>query len=162
MLDKELEKIIFETVRSQKQKAFIIQYCNPESETYDNGTQSYLKCYNTIDNNVAAVEAHRLLSHEYIQEAISRYRAYLYEQNEFDLNWLDTNLRGIYYKAVKAGDDKLAHAILKTIGNRLAAFKVDQPDNTGYFIPLTPDEEKIAGRVINEIMNVVKKEEKKD
>jgi len=151
MIEDRLEKVIFKDISSNKQKMFIQFYCNPESDTYDNGTQSYKKSYTSNNDNVCAVEAHRLLGNPKIQEAISSYRAYIHEQNAFELDWLDNNLRNVYYKAQEDNDINAQHRILKTIGDRIGAFN-DMKPNTGKQVPMTPEEEKIAALVMQEIM----------
>jgi len=133
-LEPETSKAIFKGIRSQKQQMFILLYCNPESQTYDNGTQSYCKAYNTDNDNVGNVEAHTLLAKPHVIAAIGRYRAYLAEKNVFDLAWLDANLRNLYYKVKGATKEELA--VLKTIGDRIGAFKDQNEDKAGMFIPL--------------------------
>lgn len=151
MHDDRLDKVIFKDIKSNKQKMFIQFYCNPESHTYDNGTQSYKRSYSSNDDNTCAVEAHRLLNKPKIQEAISAYRAYIHEMNAFELDWLDNNLRNLYYKAQEDKDINAQHRILKTIGDRIGAFN-DMKPNTGKSVPMTPEEEWIASQVMREIM----------
>ncbi len=155
-MDIKTEELIFKGVRSQKQRMFILLYCNPESPSYDNGCQSYLKAYNGDNDNVAAVEAHTLLNKPHVIKAIERYRAYIAEKNVFDLAWLDTNLRNLYNK-VKDESTKEQLSVLKTIGDRIGAFKDQSEDKAGMFIPLTAEQEKLANQVIKSIMDEEKR-----
>jgi len=151
MQEIDLDKVIFKDIKSNKQKMFIQYYCNPESSTYDNGTQSYKRSYTSNDDNVCAVEAHRLLSNPKIQDAISCYRAYIHEQNAFELDWLDNNLRNLYYRAIESEDINAQHRILRTIGDRIGAFSDVKPAE-GKMIPMTEEQMKIATRVMQDIM----------
>lgn len=159
-MDIETEKLIFKGIRSKKQQTFILLYCNPESDTYDNGTQSYSKAYNSDNLNVCSVEAHTLLAKPHVIAAIDRYRAYISEKNAFDLAWLDTNLRNLYYKV--QGETKEELAVLKTIGDRIGAFKDQNEDKSGMLIPLTAAQEQVANKVIKAIMDEKKKDQISD
>ncbi len=160
MIDDKTDKLIFKGIRSQKQRLFIELYCNPESESYDNGSQSYLKAYNSKNTNVSAVEAHRLLQSENIQNSMTLYKAYIADQNMFELGWLDNNLRNLYYRVKNdiTGDDKTELAILKTIGNRIGAFVDVKQDNVGKTVELSPEQEQNMNRVMQELMDAVKRE----
>lgn len=158
-MDTKTSDLIFKGVRSQKMTMFIMFYCNPESPTFDNGTQSYLKAYNGSNENVAAVEAHTLLNKPHVIKAIERYRAYIHEVNGFNLDWLDSQLKRLFNKVVGYDDDKTTLAILKTIGNRIGAFEDQTADKAGVFIPLTADQEKLANQVIKAIMDKEKKDQ---
>ena len=57
---------------SIKQKEFINNYTNPNSETYDNGTKSVMKAYNTTNENSAGAMATHLLGSNKIQKEIDR------------------------------------------------------------------------------------------
>ena len=156
-MDIETSKLIFKGIRSKKQEAFIVLYCNPESPSYDNGTQSYMKAYDTDNTNVAAVEAHTLLTKPHVIKAVERYRAYIAEKNVFDLAWLDANLRNLYYKVKDSTKEELA--VLKTIGDRIGAFKDQSEDKAGMFIPLTAEQEKYANQYIRAIMDKEKEDQ---
>jgi hypothetical protein len=159
MIDDKTDKLIFEGVRSQKQKLCIMLYLNPESETYDNATKSYMLAYDTKNTNVAAVQAHRMFNKEHIIKAMDRYKSYIHEKNGFELDWLDSNLRNLYYKVKNEGIDlKLELQTLKIIGDRIGAFKDAAPNNVGKFVELTPEQEQVAGRVMDEIMAIQKRQ----
>jgi len=158
------EKIIFEGVRSLKQRQFIISYCNPESPTFDNGAGSYKEAYGTKNSNVAAVEAHNLLEKEHIQEAMDRYRAFIHEQQGFALDWLDANLKNLFYRTKQQNDVQAELRTLKAIGDRIGAFKEQKPDSAGKNIPLTAEQEKMIPQIIaelqaEELRNKIKKAE---
>jgi hypothetical protein len=135
---------------------FIIYYCNPESETFDNGLQSYKKAYSSKNDNVCAVEAHSLLSQDKIQEAIDRYRVYIHEKNGFELDWLDNHLKNLFYR-VLGKDDKIELATLKTIGNRLGAFKDAIADTSGKVVEMSPETEKLANKLFADLIAEQKK-----
>ena len=152
MIDDKTDKLIFKGIRSAKQRLFIELYCNPESESYDNGCQSYLKAYNSDNSNVGAVEAHRLLGKENVQNAISSYKAYIADQNGFELNWLDNNLRNLYYKVKGFDMPQMELKVLKTIGDRIGAFTDTKEDSKGIVVEMTPEKEKLVNKVFEEIM----------
>jgi phage terminase small subunit len=52
------------------QKQFIINYCNPDSPTFGNGTQSYLKAYPNASYATAMREAYRNLRKPHILKEI--------------------------------------------------------------------------------------------
>ncbi len=160
-MDIETSQAIFKGIRSKKQEAFIVLYCNPESPSFDNGCQSYIKAYNQDNTNVAAVEAHTLLNKPHVIKAIERYRAYIHEVQGFQLDWLDAQLKRLFNKVTKLDDDKQTLAILKTIGDRIGAFKDQAEDKAGIFMPLTAEQEIIANQVIKEIMNKKRTEQAK-
>jgi phage terminase small subunit len=155
-IDEETAKLIFKGIRSEKQRLFIQYYCNPESPTFDNGTQSYIKAYDSKKENVAAVEAHRLLSRETFKVAIDSYRAYLHEYIGFELDWLDINLRNLYYRSKTAANERTELAVLKAIGDRIGAFQDQHEDAKGITVPLTPDEERICNKVMEQIITAKK------
>lgn len=55
---------------SPKQRAFVHNYIDPDSDTYSNGTQSYKKVYNSHSDNGAAASATQLLNKPKIQSYI--------------------------------------------------------------------------------------------
>ena len=160
MIDNKTDKLIFKGIRSAKQRLFVELYCNPESETYDNGRQSYMKAYNGKNGNVASVESHRLLSKENIQNACSAYKAYIHDINGFELSWLDNNLRNLYYKVKNCvnPDNAMELRVLKTIGDRIGAFVDVKVDNKGKTVEMTEQEEKLAGRIMQELMADTKRQ----
>ena len=157
-MDTQTSDMIFKGVRSKKQIMFVMLYCNPESPSYDNGTQSYMKAYNTDNTNVSAVESHTILNKPHVIKAIQRYRDYLHEIVGFELDWLDTHLRNLHNR-VQGTNDKTELAVLKTIGERIGAFKDQTESKDGMFIPLTADEEQLANSVIKSIMDKKKREQ---
>lgn len=159
-MDTKTEELIFKGIRSQKQRMFILLYCNPESPSYDNGTQSYLKAYDSDNTNVGAVESHGLLNKPHIIKSIERYRAYIHENNGFELDWLDDNLRNLYYKVKNDGLSREELSVLKTIGDRIGAFKDQAENKEGVFIPLTAEQEKLASQVIKAIMDEEKEKDR--
>jgi hypothetical protein len=117
-----------------------------------------MKAYDTDNTNVAAVEAHTILNKPHVIKAIARYRAYIAEIDEFKLDWLDANLRNLYYKVKNDGLSKEELSVLKTIGDRIGAFKDQSEDKAGIFIPLTAKQEKLANQVIQKLMDEEKRE----
>lgn len=149
-IDDKTDKLIFKGVRSAKQKLFIQLYCNPESQTFDNGTQSYMRAYDGSNPNVAAVESHCLLTKDHIKTAVEKYKAYLHELVGFELDWLDSNLRNLFYR-IKGKQEQLELRILKTIGDRIGAFDDQHESSQGITVPLTKDDEKLCGIVMQAI-----------
>jgi hypothetical protein len=150
-IDEKTAKAIFKGIRSEKQKLFIQLYCHPESPTFDNGTQSYKKAYNGDNDNVAAVESHRLLARESFREAIESYKSYLHETVGFELDWLDINLRNLYYRSKSTNQEQLELRVLKTIGERIGAFTDVHESSQGITVPLSKEDEKLCNIVMNAI-----------
>jgi hypothetical protein len=151
-IDDKTDKLIFKGVRSEKQKLFIQLYCHPESDTFDNGTQSYKKAYDGSNDNVAAVESHRLLTKDNVKDSIERYKAYLHELIGFELDWLDANLRNLFYRVRGSViNGQLELRVLRTIGDRIGAFEDQHESSQGITVPLTKDDEKLCNIVMNAI-----------
>ena len=152
IIDEATDKLVFGGVKSEKQKMFIVSFCHPESETYDNATQSYSVVYKTKNLNAAAVEAHRTLNIPYIQEAMRKYRDYIYEQVGFRLDWLDVHLRELWEATHIAGAMKTELSVLKAIGDRMGAFKDTVQGSKGITVEMSPEKEKHCNRIMNELM----------
>jgi hypothetical protein len=152
IIDEATDKLVFGGVKSQKQKMFIVSYCHPATDTYDNATQSYAGTYKSKNLNVAAVEAHRTLNLPYIQEAIRKYRDYLSEQIGFRLDWLDSHLRELWSKTNEAGAMKTELSVLKAIGDRIGAFKDNTQASQGINVEMSPEKEKMCNRIMAELM----------
>lgn len=157
-MDKQITEKVFKGIRSQKQIMFILFYCNPESISYDNGSESYFRAYNSKNHNVSAVEAHKLLGQDKIQKSMDLYRAYIHEMNGFQLDWLDNHLRNLYYKVQNDDDSPMELRILKTIGDRIGAFQDQHTDNVGKMVEMTPDQEKLANKVFNDYIAAIKRD----
>ncbi len=151
-IDEQTDKLIFKGIRSEKQKLFIQYYCNPDSDTFDNGTQSYLKAYDGNNENVAAVEAHKLLTKVIIKTSIDNYKVYLHDIVGFQLDWLDINLRNLYYRTKEEKNRRNELAVLKTIGDRIGAFVDTKEDSKGITVPMGPEDEKLCGQIMEQIM----------
>ena len=162
-IDDKTEKLIFKGIRSAKMILFIQFYCNPESPTFDNGTQSYIKVYDTDNLNTGAVESHRMLNRQDIRECIERYKLHLYDNVGFELDWLDINLRDLHRRIKESNllgsGNREELAVLKVIGDRIGAYTDTKEDSKGITVPLTPDEERITNMVMNEIMAEKKRKE---
>jgi hypothetical protein len=132
---------------------FIQYYCNPESEYFDNGTKAYQKAYDGDNDNVAAVQAHRLLASKKIKVAIVSYKAYLHEAIGFELDWLDINLRNLYYRAKNdvLHGGQLELRVLKAIGDRIGAFTDTHESSQGINVPMSKEDEKLCNQVMNAI-----------
>jgi hypothetical protein len=159
-IDEQTTKLIFKGVRSQKQVLFIINYCNPESDTFDNGKQSYKKAYNSDNDNVSAVEAHGLLVKKTVIAAIGRYKAYLHDVIGFELDWLDSSLRSLFYR-VKGKQSQLELRVLKTIGERIGAFTDVHETSQGITVKMTKSEEKLCNVLMTAIADEKRKKSNK-
>jgi len=145
-------KLIFAGIRNMKMKQFIMAYTNPESSTYDNGSGSYRAVYKTDNINVASVEAHTMLAKPHVQEAMGRYRAYIHETHGFELDWLDNNLRNLYYKVKQNNCTREELSVLKSIGDRIGAFSDTKQNSKGLTVDMTPEQEKMCGRIAQELL----------
>jgi hypothetical protein len=150
-IDEETAKTIFKGIRSEKQRLFIQYYCNPESHTFDNATQSYKKAYNGDNDNVAAVESHRFLARKSFKTAIESYKSYLHETIGFELDWLDINLRNLYYRVKDNQNTSEEIRVLKTIGDRIGAFTDVHESSQGHNVPMTQEDEKLCNVVMQAI-----------
>ena len=152
IIDEQTDKLVFSGCKSEKQKMFIVAFCHPAVDTYDNATQAYAITYKSKNLNVAAVEAHRTLNLPYVQEAIRKYRDFLSEQIGFRLDWLDVHLRELWDATHRAGAMKTELSVLKAIGDRIGAFKDTVQGSQGINVEMSPEKEKLCNRIMAELM----------
>jgi hypothetical protein len=89
-----------------------------------------------------------MLDKKNIKNSVIAYRAYIYEQNGFELSWLDANLRNLYYKVKNSGNmEQTELRILKTIGDRIGAFTDTTEVQVGKTVPMTPEQERACNKV---------------
>lgn len=157
-IDEETDKVIFKGMRSQRQKRFVMYYCNPESESYDNGCQSYMRAYGSKNTNVSAVESHGLLHKKLIKEAIERYKLYLHDMVGFELDWLDIQLRSLHARAKISEQGQLELRTLKAIGDRIGAFVDTKEGTKGITVEMTKEEEKLCNLVMEQLITAKKRD----
>jgi hypothetical protein len=155
-IDEETDKAIFKGLRSMRQKRFIMYYCHPESESYDNGCQSYMRAYGSKNTNVSAVESHGLLHKKLIKEAIERYKLYLHDCIAFDLDWLDIELRSLHTRAKVSGQGQLELRTLKAIGDRIGAYTDTKEGTKGITVQMTQEEEKLCNKLMEQLITAKK------
>ncbi len=111
---------------TEKQRAFVVAFCNPASVVYNNATQSMIKA--GYAKKYAAKNIMDLKDNQGVKVAIQKYRAKIAAKMEITRALQESRLNTLYLMAIEQENVVAARGVVSEL-NDMAGFKRDKAPN---------------------------------